>query len=48
VAFTRTQGVCTVLARWEEGDKDPWRILTALAPEASDAGWYGLRAWIEP
>jgi len=22
-------------------------ILTDLAPEASDAGWYGLRAWIE-
>ena len=23
-------------------------LLTDLAPEASDAGWYGLRAWIEP
>src|SRR5213080_3738708 len=34
-------------ARWEEGYKDPWLILTDLAPEASDAGWYGLRAWIE-
>src|SRR5438128_9885823 len=22
-------------------------MLTDLAPEASDAGWYGLRAWIE-
>ena len=47
VAFTRNQVVCTLLARWEEGDKDPWLILTDLAPEASDAGWYGLRAWIE-
>ena len=36
-----------MLARWEEGDKDPWLILTDLPPEASDAGWYGLRAWIE-
>jgi hypothetical protein len=36
-----------LLARWEDGDKDPWLILTDLAPEASDAGWYGLRAWIE-
>ena len=36
-----------MLARWEEGYKDPWLILTDLLPEASDAGWYGLRAWIE-
>ena len=38
---------CPLLARWEDGDKAPWLILTDLAPEASDAGWYGLRAWIE-
>jgi Transposase DDE domain len=38
---------CTLLALWEEGYKDPWLILTDLPPEASDAGWYGLRAWIE-
>ena len=38
---------CTLLACWEAGYKDPWLILTDLAPEASDAGWYGLRAWIE-
>jgi hypothetical protein len=36
-----------LLARWEEGYKDPWLILTDLEPAASDAGWYGLRAWIE-
>jgi hypothetical protein len=47
LAFTRNQVGCTVLARWEEGDKAPWLILTALPPEASDAGWYGLHAWIE-
>jgi hypothetical protein len=47
LAFTRNQVACTLLARWEEGDKDPWLILTDLPPEASDAGWYGLRAWIE-
>src|SRR5438046_2879472 len=47
IAFTRNQVPCTLLARWEEGDKDPWLILTDLAPEASDAGWYGLRAWME-
>ena len=38
---------CTRLACWEEGDTDPWLILTELPPEASEAGWYGLRAWIE-
>jgi len=38
---------CTLFALWEEGYKDPWLILTDLPPEASDAAWYGLRAWIE-
>jgi hypothetical protein len=47
LAFTRNQVACTLLARWEAGYTDPWLILTDLAPEASDAGWYGLRAWIE-
>jgi hypothetical protein len=47
IAFTRHQVPCTLLARWEEGYKDPWLILTDLEPAASDAGWYGLRAWIE-
>ena len=47
LAFTRNQVPCTLLARWEAEYKDPWLILTDLAPEARDAGWYGLRAWIE-
>ena len=47
IAFARNQVPCTLLARWEDGDKAPWLILTDLPPEASDAGWYGLRAWIE-
>jgi hypothetical protein len=38
---------CTLLACWEAGYTEPWLILTDLPPEASDAGWYGLRAWIE-
>jgi hypothetical protein len=38
---------CPLLACWEADYKDPWLILTDLAPEASDAGWYGMRAWIE-
>jgi hypothetical protein len=41
------QGEGTLLALWEEGYKDPWLILTDLPPEASDAAWDGLRAWIE-
>ena len=47
LACTRHQVPCTLLARWEDGDKAPWVILTDLAPEASEAGWDGLRAWIE-
>jgi hypothetical protein len=38
---------CTLLAWRKAGCKDVWLILTDLPPEASDAGWYGLRAWIE-
>jgi hypothetical protein len=38
---------CTLWALWEDGEKDPWLILTALPPEASDAAWEGLRAWSE-
>jgi len=39
---------CTLLARWDEGYRDPWLLLTDLAPSAGEACWYGLRAWIEP
>jgi len=49
-AFQKTgrQVECTLWALWEDGYKDPWLILTDLPPEARDAAWYGLRAWIEP
>jgi hypothetical protein len=48
IAFTgrHRQLHCTLLARWEAGDKDPWLMRTDLPPEASTACWYGLRAWI--
>ena len=48
-----TQGGQRCLARVvltngpEEGYRDPWLILTDLPPDAGEAGWYGLRAWIE-
>jgi len=38
---------CTLLARWDEGYRDPWLLLTELAPSAGEACWYGLRTWIE-
>jgi Transposase DDE domain len=49
VAFKTKQAQlpCTLLARWDAPYKDPWLILTDLAPAHSDACWYGLRTWIE-
>lgn len=38
---------CTLLAFWGEGHEEAWLVLTDLAPEVSDALWYGLRSWIE-
>jgi hypothetical protein len=49
IAFSasKTRLACTRLARWEVGHKDPWLVLTDVPPQAADACWYGLRAWIE-
>ena len=38
---------CTLLAWRKAGCHDVWLILTDLPPAVADAGWYGLRAWIE-
>jgi hypothetical protein len=38
---------CPLLARWDEGYREPWFVLTDLAPSAGEACWYGVRAWIE-
>lgn len=46
-ACTRTQVPCPLLARWAEGAKAPGLLLTALPPEAGEAGWYGRRAGSE-
>jgi hypothetical protein len=48
LACTRHQGPCTWLARGEDGDQAPWLLLSDWAPEASEAGWDGLRAWSAP
>lgn len=46
-AFKTKPLPCTLLTCWEEGAKEPGLIVTDLPPEACEAGWYGLRAWIE-
>jgi hypothetical protein len=38
---------CTLLAWWGAGHKEPWFVLTDLAPDACDAQWYALRGWCE-
>jgi len=38
---------CTLLAFWGEGHAEAWLLLTDLAPQVSDASWYGLRSWVE-
>lgn len=38
---------CTLLCRWETGYEQAWLLITDLPPQASQACWYGLRAWIE-
>lgn len=49
IAFTGAERrlACTLLACWEPGYKDPWCILTDLAPRDCNIAWYGLRNWIE-
>lgn len=37
----------TLVVVWGEGQKDPWLLLTDLAPDDVDGSWYGLRVWIE-
>ena len=38
---------CTLLARWDEGYKEVWLIVTDLAPGEANVVWYGMRSWIE-
>jgi hypothetical protein len=37
----------TLLGWWGSGYKEPWLILSDLAPQQGDAAWYGLRSGIE-
>ena len=38
---------CTLLAGWEKNYAQPWLIITDLAPQEADEGWYAMRSWIE-
>ena len=45
--FKRHSVDCTLLARWDSGYREPWLILTDLAPDEANIYWYGMRSWIE-
>lgn len=47
VAFARNKVPGTLLVVWGEGEKEPWVLLTDLAPKAVGVWWYALRYWIE-
>src|SRR5207248_3766065 len=47
LAYATTRLACTLLARWDQGHAEPWLLLSDLPPEAANAVWYALRAWIE-
>jgi hypothetical protein len=38
---------CTPMACWEEGDDEPWFLVTDLEPDQAESLWYGMRSWIE-
>lgn len=37
----------TLVLVWDEGEKEPWVLLTNLASENVGIWWYSLRTWIE-
>jgi hypothetical protein len=37
----------TLVVVWAQGQKEPWLLLTDLAPHDVEGSWYGLRVWIE-
>jgi hypothetical protein len=37
----------TLLVVWGPDQREPWLLLSDLAPEAVEGSWYGLRVWIE-
>jgi hypothetical protein len=49
VAFKHkaTRLAATLLVVWDAAQREPWLLLTDLAPAAVEGSWYGLRVWIE-
>ena len=37
----------TMIVVWDQGQEEPWVVLTSLPPDESGVCWYGLRFWIE-
>lgn len=38
----------TLIVVWDQGQAEPWILLTDLPPDRVGVAWYGLRVWIEP
>jgi len=48
VTCFKTNPLAATLLIYRDAQHDhPWLILTDLAPQVAQVGWYGLRAWIE-
>jgi hypothetical protein len=45
--FASNSVEATLLASWGPQYKEPWLILTDLAPDQACAAWYAQRSWIE-
>ncbi len=43
----RVRRRATLVVVWEEGQEEPWIVLTDLDPEQIGVAWYGLRVWVE-
>ena len=37
----------TIIVIWDEGQDEPWIILTSIKPSKAGASWYEMRFWIE-
>lgn len=46
-AAKKSQRFGTLIVLWDEGQAEPWVVLTDFAVQKVDVSWYGLRVWIE-
>lgn len=47
IAFKSSRIPATLLAYWEEGNKEAWFVITDLPTQVCHICWYSMRAWIE-